>query len=556
MMGLALISALLLLSTLNPSLSSYQSTYQPPKVGIYTYSYKVDREGSALVVISYRSNTPSGSSWVLVPKFSSWVNRTLRGRITRWSLHDTSDVVGINYYFYKALNFTFNSEDYFEFYIEYNFTCAAMIIEPDGIFYSSQIGFDGFSSGRVRVILPQEFEIKSRQSLAIGRTTSSIYPLPPTNRNYVEADLPETLMRVEIGFKTGEDSPNLMSITMGNFTFQTVGRYSNYAERILNLYNRTYEDLVDIFNVTLENIRVEFFLPDFNLLFSIGGYVPFTGGTPGNIHINVFYTRYMEGYIEVISLHELIHHFIWAAGLSPDKFLWFHEGIAQYISIEIAEGLGYEGAFEMEKDLNESIVKLKKSEGENLGFLLRWTPSRRPRDMWTLYTAAYYVVTMLAGKYGGLQYYARFFKLINGAEVEDNNVLTYYLSLAAGEPVAPLLNSLGFNVLDLYVYPRLIVEVKRLIDGVSPLFLPYKLVAEQLYRRAIAGMSGNDVAGANNYLALAILVAKAAPLLTIMTVASIILASILYALRKAGVFEEYERPRRVRREGGGYYLEA
>ncbi len=174
--------------------------------------------------------------------------------------------------------------------------------------------------------------------------------------------------------------------------------------------------------------------------------------------------------------------------------------------------------------------------------------------MWTLYTAAYYVVTMLADRYGGLQYYARFFKLINGVKVEDNNVLTYYLSLAAGEPVAPLLNRLGFNVLDLYVYPELIVEVKRLIDGVSPLFLPYKLIAEQLYRRAIASMSGNDIAGASNYLALAILVAKAAPLLTIMTIASIILASILYALKKTGVFEEYERPGRFRRED--YHLEA
>jgi len=404
-----------------------------------------------------------------------------------------------------------------------------MILEPDGIFYSPQIGFDRQSRGIAEIIFPSNFTIESGESVIIG---NRIYSVAPQfgNASFMRLDLPENLVRIQIGFKTGRIRPKLINMSMGEFTFITVSRYKEYALNILKLYNRTYWDMVNLFNVTLTDIKVKFFMPDFNSLFSIGGYVPFTGKTIGDIHINIFYTRYVSGYIETIALHELVHHFLWKAGLSPQAFLWFHEGMAQYVSIEIANNLGYEGASIIKEDLEKNVHTLFDEAGGNLGFLLRWTPSSQPTNMRTLYLAAYFVISRLAERFGGFTYYSKFFRIIRNVEVEDNNFLVYYLSLAANSSVASILNEWGFNIIDLYTYPTFIRRIGEIIDMVKPFFQPYKFIAEQLYRMAEISIRNNDFKRANSYLALALLIAEMAPLLTISTISAVILTLALRIL--------------------------
>ena len=536
------LSILLLCSGILPAFSS------PKPEGCFSYQFIIDEDGCTLVRIVYSSNLESGSTWVLVPKFSNWLNYTLRGQIYDWSLEDSKNYTGVPYYFYKVLKFLFNSDNGFEIVIEYNFSVAAMIIEPDGIFYSPQIGFEDGNTFEASVIFPSTFQVNLNEALALG-SRGPYGPDKSSNSTFILfRDLPptENLLRIEIAFSVPNREADLVLLENGIFRFSTVKRYESYAWKILDLYNATYDLLVNLFNTSLEKIgsqekgvTVKFFLPDFYSLMSIGGYVPFSGGKLGDIHINFIFTRYVEGYLEVIALHELIHHFLWRAGISPEGLLWFHEGLAQYVSIEIAEELSYEGAEMIKQDAEETALNVRLLTGGDLGFLVQWTPDNAPRDMSTLYAAAYYVVSRLAENRGGLSYYARFFRLLGGRSVEDNALLCYYLSIAANESVIDELNAWGFRTPDLYAYSPLINKVKsaiRKIGPLNPLLQPFRYLAELLYENAVSENSWIPVRQIQICLSAALLTALLAPLLALITYSALIFAALIFALKLKKVF--------------------
>ncbi len=518
--------------------------------GCFNYQFIVDENGSTLVRITYSSNMDHGSSWVLVPKFSKWLNYTVSGKIHKLHLDNPEKYTGVPYYFYEVLNFSFiSNKSRFEMTIEFNFSTAAMIIEPDGIFYSPQIGFKPGSLFEASVIFPPIFEANLNEALALGDL--GLYrPDSSSNSTYILfRNLPpaENLLRIEIGFKVSREADYVV-LESGIFKFNTVKRYESYAWKVLNLYNTTYNVLVNLFNTTLKqsdspegenNVVVRFFIPDFDSLMSIGGYVPFSGESLGDIHINFIFTRYVEGYLEVIALHELIHHFLWRAGISPQNLLWFHEGIAQYMSVKIAESLGYKGASMIRWDLENRVKVLKASASLNLGFLVYWNPSNAPRDLNTLYTSAYYVVSILAEKYGGLNYYARFFKLLGGRKIEDNALLCYYLSLAAGESVADELNALGFNIPDLYSYALLLKEAElaiERIDSSNPFLQPFKFFARLIYKSLMLNAGRLPAERIQLYLWIIIMVARLTPLLALILYSSILFITIVLILRLKKVF--------------------
>jgi len=423
--------------------------------------------------------------------------------------------------------------------IRYNHSLAAMIIEPNGIFFSPQIGFEKGNKVEITVLLPKEFTINQDEAMAFGSLSTYRPSLVDQSRNLLSFnDIPKTenLLRVEIGFKTKTQSAKLVRLHSGIFTFETAQRYVEYARRILRFYNQTYDDLVDLFNVTLENAQVRFFLPDFNLLLSIGGYVPFVSKKLGDIHINILYTRAVEGQIEVIALHELVHHFLWKAGVSPENLLWFHEGMAQYVSIEICNKLGYEGAILMKQQIEAGVLEVKMKFRDDFSFLQSWSPRKSPEDIGSCYVAAYYIISELAKQRGGLEYYRRFFKLLRGERIENNAELAYYLSIATGESVTNVLKSWGFNVPDLYSYSSLLNEVKLLLEKTNRIFEPYRSLAEALYRSAMFNADQENEATMRLYLTLAVLIAKLAPLLTLMTVSTLIYCLLLWFLKTKKVF--------------------
>ncbi len=538
--GVTLLLVLALVAS-NPDILVRDAQAQP--VNSFSYNFTVDENGSATTKITFRSSSGSGSSWVFVPKFTEWTNRTVKGKVTEWSLDETETLANVSHYFYQVLRFFFRSDDSgFEINVHFNVSTAAMIIEPNGIFFSPQIGIQQGNKLEASVAFPRVFTVDLRQATADGSSGSYRPSSTGSNSNYVLFnDIPRTenLLRIEIGFKTVNNTAELVKLSNGVFTFETSPRYSEHAKSILDLYSRTYHDLVELFNVTLQKAQVRFFLPEFGSLLSIGGYVPFVSERMGDIHINIMYTRSIEGYIETIAMHELVHQFLWKASISPRTMLWLHEGLAQYVSIEIVSRLGYEGAQMMRQEQWKAWAQLKQTQGENVGFLKFWNPSRQPQDIWVYYVAAYYVVSSLAEARGGLDYYARFFALLEDERIDDTATLAYYLSLAADESVVRKLNNWGFGIPDLYIYSPLLSNVEQAVDDVSPLYQPYKFVAELLYQQALLNAREESNARMQFYLTLAILVARLAPLLTLITVSGILFGAVLLVLRKAGVFSSY-----------------
>jgi hypothetical protein len=507
--------------------------------GLYDYEFIVDKEGFTIVNITFSSESAEGSSWVFVPKYFEWTNCTLKGRVTDWYLGETENVTDGSYYFYQALYFSFRSDGAeFVMNVQFNLSTSAMIIEPDGIFYSPQIGFEDGNRFEARVILPLSFTINEAMAFS---NTSSYQPKSTSPGLIVFDNIPETenLMRIEVGFKIQNSTAQLLQLRNGIFTFETVPRYTEYALSILDLYNKTYNELVDLFNVTLESATVRFFLPDFESLFTIGGYVPFTPEGIGDIHINIVFTRYVEGYIEVIALHELVHHFLWKAGVSPEALLWFHEGMAQYISMEIADEIGYEGVQTMKQEIQLSVSSLIGSIGNDIGFLKSWSPASQPSNIGVYYVAAYHITSSLAENYSGLPYYSQFFKLMKGKTIDSNVMLGYYLSLAAQKSVVGKLNDWGFDLPDLYLYAPVLSEVETVLNDVNSYYQPYKFLAGLLYEQAIDNAKQETVTEMHLYLAAALMIARLAPLLTLITVSGLLFAALMWILKTKGVFSPH-----------------
>jgi hypothetical protein len=439
--------------------------------------------------------------------------------------------------------------------IEFDFDNGALVLEPRGIFYSPFIGFKDNSNGNAEVLFNSSFEVNPNLAIVVG--SRSNYPAEEAGLNRVLFQLQENIVRLQVEFSVDADAviTPLKSSDGTTFTFNTVSRYGDQAANILRFYDTVYNQTAHLFNVTLEDVVVQWFLPDFDSLLDVGGFVPvFTGGL-GEININIVFIRTVNGTVEDIAMHELVHRFLGKAGIPPNEFLWFHEGMAQYISVTTVSNMGYEGGQTEKTNLESSAENLiQLLGGENFGeiSLQQWSPSFQPptTDVSSLYAASYYVTSRLPQvvRRDGFEYYTDFFELIrklpagpNGEKVTNISELALYLSQAANASVASTLTRWGFTVANFYESPvqELMMEAGKAVGQVHPIFQPYRFLAEYLYQQALLSAEAGDWSRTESLLQLSITMANLAPLLTILTVAAI-LALISYALYRLS-----RRPRLV-----------
>jgi len=516
----------------------------------YHFKFTVNGEGFTNVEIKFNSTAPSGSSWVFVPNSQEWVNTTLSGKVTKYKVTGTKEVPpNVDYYFYRALQFDFQSTGgLFSMNILFNMSTGALILGQRGIFYSPQIGYQS-NSATAEVFLDTSLSVVQTPSLKAVAVGNRREPYSPNkvDSHYVFFNLQENLMRIQVEFRTSTSSEPTLELKSKNnvFTFKTVTRYQNYTQNVLKLYDRIYSYLTRLFNVTLDNIAVQFFLPDFGTLLTVGGFVPFTGEQLGEINLNIFFIRAINGTVEVIAMHELVHHFLSKAGLSPSNFLWFHEGMAQYLSVTLVMNLGYEGATSEKDNLENGARQLIQDlNGENFSELRLqyWSPSYQPPNVKIehLYVASYYVISQLPQivQREGLDYYERFFELIgqlppdiNGVKIKNIDVLALYLSKVANASVASNLKLWGFTVTDLSPIGEITEEAGKAIVEVNPVFQPYRFLAEYFYQQALLSAGRGDWERAESLLQLAITMANLAPLFTFLTIIAI-LALLVYILAR------------------------
>jgi hypothetical protein len=513
----------------------------------YFYRLAVDGEGFTTVEIDFNSTDFTGDSWVFVPKNqSSWTYTEISGHIISYAVVNTTEVTQQDLYFYRAFRFSYQSENnLFKMTIQFDFDNGALIIEPRGIFYSPFIGFETNSNGNAEVLFDSSFEINPNLAIVVGSNIN--YPAQKIELNRALFRLQENIVRLQVEFGIDEDAviTPLKSSDDETFTFNTVSRYRDYAANILRFYDNVYNQTARLFNVTLEDVVIQWFLPDFESLLTVGGFVPvFTGGL-GEININIVFIRTINGTVEDIAMHELVHRFLGKAGIPPNEFLWFHEGMAQYISVTTVSNMGYEGGQIEKANLESSAQNLiQLLGGENFGeiSLQQWSPSFQPptADVNSLYTASYYVTSRLPQIVGrdGFEYYADFFELVgrlkaglDGEKVTKISELALYLSQAANASVASTLKRWGFTVADLYksAVQDLIIEAGKAVGQVNPIFQPYAFLAEYLYQQALLSAEAGDWSRTKSLLQLSITVANLAPLLTFLTIAAV-LALLSYAL--------------------------
>jgi hypothetical protein len=529
------------------NLSVYSVNASP--AASFSYTFNVNADGATDVEIDFSSSDTSGSYWVVVPKDPIW-NYTYSSTNVSFqhSTAPTTDVGLEELVFYQVFMFQYTSSSAFNLKVQFDFEDGALIVDDRGIFFSPQIGYKKVSqtTGTAEVLFDSHMTVASDK--AVGTGNQPFYPNPSkTSSRRVFFDLPsdEDLMRLQIEFST---TLPLQSTTVESqsqiFSFETPNKYFDYATNILNVYDEIYNNFTELFHVTLTPpIEVQFFLPSFEELLTLGGFTPFSSLGAGTIHINVFFIRAVNGTIEVIAVHELVHHFLIEADISPSDFLWFHEGMAQYVSVAVVEQFGYEGATEEKTTLEQNSQQLKSYlGGEHFGFLQDWSPSSPPpEDIGNCYVAAYYVTSRLGEYYGGFDFYSEFFNLIHGVDVSNIDILTLYLSRAANASVALTLQAWGFGVADLFTSKDVsekLIEAQKTVSAVNPFFQPYKFVAEQLYRQALESFKHGDDQGGMSLLNLAILIANLSGVLTMLTI--LILLGIL-----AYLFYRSSRRRRL-----------
>ncbi len=521
----------------------------------YYYRFTVDREGFTTAEINFNSTDMFGESWVFVPKFSSWNHTEASGQIEQPVLVETNQVINQNLYFYQAFKFQYQSSGLFNMTIKFDFDSGALIMEPRGIFYSPQIGFQPSSNGNAEVLFDDAFKIDSDLAWVVG--LSANYQAERVESHRVSFTLQENVVRLQIEFSV-DATPAVTAVKSSDsetFTFNTVTRYEDYAKSVLRFYDRIYNLTSHLFNATLDDVVVQWFLPDFQSLLTVGGYVPvFTGGL-GEININIVFVRAVNGTVEAIAAHELVHRFLGKAGIPPNDFLWFHEGLAQFVSVNLVSDLGYEGGDSEKSNLENAATQLTQLLGNNdfSGISLqRWTPTYQPPNVvvGSLYAASYYVVSRLPQvvEHDWIEYYSRFFELIgqlpsgvNGDRISNISELALYLSEAANASVASTLKRWGFTVADLYESPvqELTVEAAKTVGGVNPVFQPYKALADYVYQQALSSAERGDWGTARGLLQMSIALANLAPLFTFLTIIGL-LALLVYILARRS-----KRPRPV-----------
>ncbi|RLG55971.1 MAG: hypothetical protein DRN99_01110 [Thermoproteota archaeon] len=465
--------------------------YVSPQVGEeYVYRYRVYSNGTMEVTVTFRSTLPRGESWLLVPKFQNYTLEIMKGKLLHKSIGRAITSSGDEYIFYSNLTFEYTSRGgSFVMRSEFRYEYGALIVEPDGVFFSTQITFEKGCRWRGYVELPPTVkEVSSRPSYS-SSTRKEGWLVLYYNRLSEDG-------RIFISFKTRPATFKMIKGVNGRAVFETPERYVSIARRVLDIYEKAIADFESITHVKLENVTFHFYVPStLEEFLTTLGYTPYTpSGGLGDISINLVTVRMIRGMIEAVALHELTHHYLDKAGVDVE-LLWFHEGMAEYISSELAAKHGFpEVREDSYKDLSRFIRYLERA-GNDLSFLSAWKPWNPSPNPGLYYTASLYIVKTLGDEYGGLEFYSRFFKGLtsSGTRLKTIDNLVYYLSIAAGKDLAPEFRKWGFAVSSLLGIHNKLNGVRERLKDMNPLLKPFRGYLEEELKQAEDAIARGDV---------------------------------------------------------------
>ncbi len=456
----------------------------------YVYRYRVYGNGTMDVTITFRSTLPHGESWFLVPKFQDYTLEVVRGRVLNKSTSMALTASGEEYIFYSNLTFEYASQGgLFIMKSEFRYQYGALIVEPYGVFFSTQITYEKGCRWRGYVELPSMVnEVSSSPSYSSSTRKGEWLTL------YYNS-LSEN-GRIFISFKTKPATFKVIKGVGGRALFETPERYVSIARRVLDIYEKAIADFESIAHVKLENVTFHFYVPStLEGFLTTLGYTPYTpSGGLGEISINLVTVRMIRGMVEAVALHELTHHYLDKAGIDVE-LLWFHEGMAEYLSSELAAKHGFpEVKEDTYRSLSDFAGYLEKAGGD-LSFLTAWKPWNPSPNPGLYYAASLYIVKTLGDEYGGLELYSKFFKELTGTGVRLKTMdsLVYYLSIAAGRDLTPEFRRWGFAVSSLLGIHNKLDETRERVENINPILKPFKGYLEEELREAEAAVARGDL---------------------------------------------------------------
>jgi hypothetical protein len=433
----------------------------------YTYNMTFDQDGFTAVDILYDSGSVgSGVSWVAVPKnFTETTMLVLKGTITSVGrvAYQSGDGGNVNP-FYDNLTFSYtSSEGPFSVRLRFNMTSGAMIVEPNGFFYSPQIAVPSSASVQAVLTFPDGVE-----------SLDEIQPTPVRVDTYLSR--PEVLFnlpsesRVAVTF-TVSWAQQTSHIREGKVEADVPSRYLDLGTRMVELYKGAIPLMGELFNSTVDLISMKFFAPSTLPQLSIGGYTPIdpTSFQAGTIYLNLFYFRAQSGTMETIAIHELAHQYEAHIGISPE-LLWVQEGLANYVAVQMGKPLNY--------DTIPTATELETTASElsgNYGMIQYWRPGGTAGSLFQYYAASYEVFKTLGDEHGGLSLYSSFFLELPDLKdgLKSTNVAVYELGLAARTNLASQFTAWGFELVDLSSMNARIIKLRAEALLYGPL-LPFR----------------------------------------------------------------------------------
>jgi len=444
----------------------------------FKYVFEVDDEGETKVTI-YLWDDKNGSSWLYVPKSQRRVlNVTVYGGLLLNVTYRSVISDGREDPFYAVMELRYEASTTFNVSVGYRMKYGALIIEPRATFISPRIVHEGATTN-VIAYLPG-YVIASEEGVSsISGHISDVKVMREEKAVVVNAVV-ESNDRLVIEY-TIPRGVEVANISLGRIVFKTPPRYLEFAHKVLSALNRTYVAYKDIFACETQSVCVEFFVPSRkDLDLGIEGYVPLLGRELGPIHLNLLYVRGVEGFMNVVAMHELAHHFLWRIGVPPSK-LWIHEGVAEYLSLALGREMGYRDAVEVHENL--LTADLKKL-GDRLGFVQKWTPSSvPPQELGPCYAASYQVFKTLCERYGGLSYLKKLFEAFKGLDCldwyDENRVIRVFGEAAGNaDEVVELFRQWGFELKGPSPLVLSTIQVKERISSLPNWLEPYKKMAE------------------------------------------------------------------------------
>lgn len=502
------------------------------EIGTIIYDFIVNSQGDAQIKIEIDIPKKAGATWLYLPNNITWKMSIERGTIIN------SKEVTTNYVFYN--NYSFHFKGPLKVKINYYFTYASLIGHKSAFFMSPLVYFDKKLRGLVRVYLPAYVNILE--------TYPEISSKKIEGKHLILSYTPRaTSLRIMIHYTINETQLTKVNgkIEYSNTTIEvsiiTHPRYTSIADRIVKTYQKAYPILRKVFHVDLSNITVRFKAPSLEDV-SIMGYVPLRAKKLGDIYLNILWIRTKKGFFEQIALHELVHHFLWRAGVNPYTLLWFHEGCADYFSIYLClYYFNLSGAIYRHEDLMEK-AKEYLSNSKKIGFIQYWSVWKKPSNIFLYYALSYYVVLTLGKKYGNFTYYSKVFEVIvSKGEMSTNEELIDALSEAAEEDLTNLFIEWGFRISKIKVHYSTILKKFKMDKIVTSPNYPYASKFIELSKKAF--YSG-ELIQFLYFMVLAAIVAYPGAIV----VAALIILAVYFSVK---VTESYERsPKKLEKTPG------